>query len=127
MPARIVMVHDEVEFLGPAGSALRASGHDVATFEDPMAALSVLEGRHNVELLITGVIFALGKLNGLTLALIARHMKPPAPPTRAEMKILFIARAEYRKYTAGVGEFLDAPVSIPDLVAAVDALMQQTG
>jgi hypothetical protein len=32
----------------------------LAMFEDPMAALSVLEGRHNVELLVTGVIFALG-------------------------------------------------------------------
>jgi hypothetical protein len=43
------------------------------------------------------------------------------------MKILFVARAEYREYTAGVGEFLDAPVSIPDLLAAVEALMQPTG
>jgi hypothetical protein len=92
-----------------------------------VAARSVLEGRRNVELLITGVIFALGKPNGLTLALMARHMRPPAPPTRPKMKILFVARAEYREYTAGVGEFLDAPVSIPDLLAAVDALMQQTG
>ncbi len=96
-------------------------------FEDPVAALSVLEGRHNVELLITGVIFALGKQNGLTLALMAKHPRPPVPPTRPEMKVLFIARAEYREYTVGVGEFLDAPVSIPDLVAAVDALMHQTG
>jgi hypothetical protein len=110
MPARIVMVHDEPEFLGPAVAALKAAGQDVAMFEDPMAALSVLEGRHNVGLLITGVIFALGKPNGLTLALMAKHMRPLAPPTRAEMKILFVARAEYREYTAGVGEFLDAPM-----------------
>jgi hypothetical protein len=110
MPARIVMVHDELEFLAPAVAALKAAGQDVAMFEDPMAALSVLGGRHNVELLITGVIFALGKPNGLTLALMAKHMRPLAPPTRAEMKILFVARAEYREYTAGVGEFLDAPM-----------------
>ena len=127
MPARIVMVHDEVAFLSAAVAALRAAGQDVAMFEDPMAALSVLEGRHNVELLITGVMFALGKPNGLTLAMMARHMRPPIPATRPEMKVLFIARTEYREYTAGVGAFLDAPVSIPDLVAAVDALMQQTG
>ena len=39
MPARIGMVHDEPEFLAPAVAALKAAGHDVAMFEDPMAAL----------------------------------------------------------------------------------------
>ena len=74
MPARIVMVHDEVEVLARA-AALAAAGQDVAMFEDPMAALAVLEGRHNVELLITRVIFASGKPNGLSLALMAKHMR----------------------------------------------------
>ena len=124
MPARIVMVHDEPEFLGPAVVALKAAGHDVAMFEDPMAALTVLEGRHNVELLITRIAFSPGKPNGVALALMAKHMRPSKRP---EMKILFVARPEYREHAAGVGEFLDAPVSIPDLVAAVDALMPQTG
>jgi hypothetical protein len=72
MPARIVMLHDEVAFLAPAATAIKAAGHDVAIFEDPMAALSVLEGRHHVELLITGVIFA--------LVSIREHLVSPESP-----------------------------------------------
>ena len=80
----MVMIHNEIAFLGRAGTALKAAGRDVAMFDDPVAARSVLEGRRNVELLITGVIFALGKPNGLTLALMARHMRPPAPADPGE-------------------------------------------
>ncbi|HEX4113542.1 MAG TPA: hypothetical protein VH020_13500 [Stellaceae bacterium] len=117
MPARIVVVHDDPEFLQSVCNALQFDGHDsVAGLSDSLMALSALEVAESVDLLITGMHFPQGKPNGISLALIARRMRP-------NVKILFAAPPEDQKHADGLGEFLPAPVSIPYLIAIVRGLL----
>jgi len=120
MPARVVLVHDDTEFLEKAVAALRAVGHEVAAYSGSRAALSALEQAHLIELLITPITFPVGSPNGVSLALMARHRK-------REIKILFAALPELREYTDGIGEFLPMPVNIAELVEAASRLLNQSG
>jgi CheY-like chemotaxis protein len=43
MPARIVVVHDEPEFIDRTVAALRAAGHAVMAFMSSMSAIDALE------------------------------------------------------------------------------------
>jgi two-component SAPR family response regulator len=117
LPARIVVVHSELEFVDEAMGALTIAGYEAAAFTDPMLALDTLEAAHRVELLITDVRFARGKPNGISLALMARHKQPG-------IKILFTALPEYAERAEGLGEFTPLPVRISDLVAVVDKLLE---
>ena len=72
MPARIVVVHDDQEFIDGTMAALVAAGHDVRAFTDTMSALKALERAQRVEVLVTPVVFPPGQPNGVSLALIAR-------------------------------------------------------
>jgi two-component SAPR family response regulator len=117
VPARIVVVHSDSEFLESVSNALQRDGHDsVVSLSDSMAALSAMEFAETVELLITGTNFQEGKPNGISLALVARRMRP-------NVKILFAAPPEDQKHADGLGEFLPAPVSIPYLIAVVRGLL----
>jgi len=48
MPARVVLVHDDPEFVGPLRDAIQASGYDVAVFPDSMVALDALDAAQTV-------------------------------------------------------------------------------
>jgi DNA-binding response OmpR family regulator len=120
MPARIVVVHDDRDFIEATAMALRAAGYDVAAFLDPMAAHIALDAAQNVEVLITCVEFPVGKSNGVSLALMARARCPG-------IKVLFAALAEYRADTTGLGEFLPMPVAPADIVATVDVMLRRSG
>jgi hypothetical protein len=58
MPARVVVVHDECEFVGEVATALRSAGHDVATFTDLLAAWDALKAVQKTEVLVTRMQFA---------------------------------------------------------------------
>jgi DNA-binding NtrC family response regulator len=120
MPARVVVVHDDPLFIEQVTTALRDRGLTVAVFEDPMKALDGLETAQLIELLITRVQFAPGKPNGISLALMARTKRPG-------MKVLLVALPEFARLAAGIGEFMPAPINVPDLVVAAERLLQADG
>ena len=116
MPARIVVVHDDPEFIDRTVTALLAAGYDVTAFTDTISALAALEAAQWLELLITRVIFPPGQPNGVALARMARVKKPG-------VKVLFAALPETREHTAGLGEFLPAPVNPADIVTLVGKML----
>jgi DNA-binding NtrC family response regulator len=120
MPARIVVVYDEQEFIDALAGALRLADYEVVGFTNPMAALQVFETAHSIELLVTQVRFAPQMPNGVSVALMARRQRP-------DMKVLFVALAEYKAHTEGIGEFMALPVSIPELVLSVKRLLKPDG
>src|SRR5215468_11982485 len=111
MPANIIMVHDDPGFVEEAAAALRFAGNDIVTFADPNEALTALENRP-FEILITRVRFPPGRPNGVALARMA-------PLKRPGIEVVFTVAAENIEYTEGLGEFVAAPIDIPELVAMV--------
>jgi DNA-binding NtrC family response regulator len=106
MSTRIAVVHDDRGFLHALSKGLLFAGHDVATFADPMPALTALELVGNVKILITRMRFSDSQPVGLSLARVARTARP-------EVKVLFIAHPDFRSSTLGVGEFMAMPVKSP--------------
>jgi len=104
MPARIVVVHDETDFLDEVATVLRSAGHEVATFTDPIAAWDAVEAGQKTEILVTRVRFPPGMSNGVALARKARSHRPG-------IKVIFTALPEYAQHTEGLGELLPMPVS----------------
>jgi DNA-binding NtrC family response regulator len=117
MPARIVMAHDDEEFVIATTVALRNAGYTIVTFTDSMLALEALLEARSVELLITRVEFAPGKPNGIALARIGRGK-------RSGMKVVFTALPEYANHAEGLGAFLPLRVDVADLVATVMRLLR---
>jgi DNA-binding response OmpR family regulator len=111
MPARIVVAHDDPEFLEGTVLALRDAGYDVAPCRDCMSALIALDAEPT-ELLITRVRFGPGQQNGISLARMARM-------NRTVAKVLFVALPETEVHAEGLGEFLGAPVATADVVTKV--------
>jgi DNA-binding NtrC family response regulator len=112
MPARIVVVHDDTKFVDELAEGLRAEGHEVATFPDPIAAWDALEAAQKSEVLVTRVSFPPGRSNGMALALMARTH-------RREIKVLFLARQDYAEEIREVGMYLlitAAPGEVADEV-----------
>jgi DNA-binding NtrC family response regulator len=116
MPASVMLVHDERNFVDQLATALRRVGCDVAAFVDPMAALSGLDASGYLEVLVTRVLFAPGKVNGVALARIARSKRPG-------IRVLFIELPEFEGYTEGLGKFMPLPVSVPDVVGVVASML----
>ena len=116
MPARIVVVHDDPQFIEMSVSALLGAGHDIRAFSSSMATIDVLEAPERLELLVTRVAFPQGQPNGVSLARMARVKRPG-------VKILFVARPENREHTKGLGEFLAMPVTETELAAAVERIL----
>jgi len=116
MPARIVVVHDDLEFSEQLAGALRSGGHDVATYVDPLAAWDALEAAKLVEVLVTRVEYSPGRSNGFALARMARLKRP-------QIKVLFTALPEHAENAADLGEFLPMPVSVEDTIEAITGLL----
>ena len=76
MPARIVVVHDDVEFLAAIEAALRAEGHDVAAFSNSLLAWDALAAGNRVEVLVTRIQFPAGQPHGVALSHQARMGHP---------------------------------------------------
>lgn len=118
MPLRIVLIHDDMDFLQTAAAGLRAAGYDVTAYNASLAALDALEAAPTVELLITRISFSPGSPHGVALAMMARQRIP-------NLKVLFVARPEDQEHTEGIGEFMAAPVSIPELVKRVSTMLAE--
>src|SRR5215469_7697258 len=117
MTARIFIVHDDPTFSQDVRSAFEAAGHTVATFDDSMVVLDVLESAQRIELLITQANFGPGKLNGIALGRMARVKRP-------NIRVLFTGVPEYEHHAWGLGEFLAAPVRVDDVLEIAERLLQ---
>ena len=116
MPSRIVVVHDDTEFLERASIALNRSGYGVICFTDPTSALISLMARHQIEMLVTRVHFGPGKLNGITMALLACEK-------HRSLQMIFTSPPSQAVHALHFGEFMPMPVSIPRLMAVVERLL----
>jgi DNA-binding NtrC family response regulator len=112
MPAKIVIAHDDPTFRDRLVASLKASGHDVAAFNDAAAAWDALAAAERIEILVTRVDFSPGKPHGIALAHSARMRRPT-------IRVLIVARPEYAEDAAGVGLFLPYPVDVPTVAEAV--------
>ena len=109
MPARIVVVHDGANFVEELAERLRAEGHEVATFPDPIAAWDALEAAQSSEVLVTRVTFPPGRSNGMALALMARNK-------RREIKVVFLTCQDDSEEIRDIGTCLRV-IATPDEVA----------
>jgi DNA-binding NtrC family response regulator len=116
MPGRAVVVHDGPDFAEQTATTLREVGFDAASFSDPMAALDALENANSVELLVTCLEFGPGKPNGIALALMTRTRRPG-------IKVLLTGPLDLAPYAEGIGQFIEAPVSVEETVAAAVRLL----
>lgn len=119
MPARVVVVGDEPEFVDELVAALNLAGHEVARFTDPLAAWDALADARRTEVLITDVSFPPGKSNGVALAHMAR-MK------RRGIQVIFVALPEFARECEDTGMFLAQPISVPNVMKNVELLLQRT-
>jgi len=118
MGAIILIVHDDDHFIARAVAALQSAGNTVTTSSAVLEAIDQLDATPPPDVLVTRIRFGPGRSNGLALARMARYKHP-------RIKIIFTALRDFEQEAAGLGTFLAAPVSIPDLVAAVnEALME---
>ena len=116
MPAAVLVVHDEGDIRELAVAALRAAFLEVVGFDNPLAALDAIEVSSRVRVLVTGVVFGPGKLNGVALARMVRVKRPGT-------KVVFVARMENAPYAEGLGVFLPRPLNPDLLVATVSRLL----
>ncbi|MGH6990071.1 MAG: hypothetical protein ACREFD_14135 [Stellaceae bacterium] len=116
MPARIVVVHDDPDFVETVRTSLQLENYDVIAFTDTLAALKALEAARLTDILITGTRFPAGTPNGVSLALMARYKRP-------NVKILVAAAPEHQEHADGIGEILPYPVDIPYLLTIVRGLI----
>jgi CheY-like chemotaxis protein len=116
MPAQIVIVHDNLDFRSGAEAGLLAHGYAVRSFSTALAALLGLDEPHQVDLLITRVRFPPGASNGVALA-------QSVSLKHRDVKILFVTAPEFRAEAEEIGTYLAAPVTIPDLLEAVQKVL----
>ena len=116
MPARIVVVLKELGFAERVAAQLVDLRYDAIAVGDSMAALELLEAGRRIELLVTCEQFAPNRPTGLSLARMARYHRPGT-------KILFIGAPELAAFAEDVGEFMASPVSEPQVVQKVLAML----
>jgi DNA-binding NtrC family response regulator len=112
MPARVVVVHDDPEFIDSLAEKL---GPGVAWFTDPVRALTALESARTVEFLVTCLAFADRQPVGLSLARAVRAARP-------DVRIIFTGHPEHREYARGLGEFIEQPVKAEHVAMVIEWL-----
>ena len=116
MPASIVLVQTDHDFLKQTEDALARAGYDVASFCDSLVALTALEDSKTAQLLITGVDLGSGRPHGISLFQVARLKRP-------HLHVLFTTGPEHAEFAGEVGELLPYPTSTEDVVEAVHRLL----
>ena len=114
MPARVVVVHDEPDFIERTVAALRAAGHEVMAFTSSMSAIDALKHPQQIEVLVTRVIFPEGQPNGVSLALMTKMKK-------SSVKVLFAALPETQNTLKGWESFC-LPLSTPPILSRASAI-----
>ena len=116
IPTYVVVVHDQPTALDELSSALGQAGHDVAAFNDPMAALGALDTSQRIDILVTSVDFSPGTLHGIALARMAQAKRPL-------IKVVFAAGAEFAEFAEGFGIFMPTPLNVRDVVKTVESII----
>jgi DNA-binding NtrC family response regulator len=116
MPARVVIVHDDLKTLHPLADALALVGHGVARFDDARVAWDALREARTVELLITRIRFGQGQPRGLGLFIRTRLRRPA-------LKVIFIGPPRVREAVRYIWEFLPMPIDVPQAVATVGHML----
>jgi DNA-binding response OmpR family regulator len=111
-----VVVHDDPSLLEPLAASLRASGYDVATFSDSIAAWDALNGAQRIEILVTRIQFAAGTPHGIALARSARARSPG-------LRVLFVALPQFKGDAEGLGMFLPLPARVPEIAEAIGRML----
>jgi DNA-binding NtrC family response regulator len=120
MPAQVVAVHDDAEFLQRLLAALRDAGLSVAGFTNSTAALDILDDPQRAEALVTRIDFAPGKPDGIALARMLRLRRPGT-------RILFIAKPEFKALAQGLGELIEEPAGEREILDHLKRLLRAPG
>lgn len=116
MRAHVLVVHDDHLFTVQLMTALRLAGHDVTAFADPIEAWDYIAHSQHVDVLVTRVDFPRNRSNGAALAMRA-HIEDP------NIQVLFTTDLQWAGQTDGLGTFMQAPITVPDVVKAVADLL----
>jgi DNA-binding NtrC family response regulator len=116
VPAQIVVVHDDPNFLDGVLTALRIAGYEVALFTDSMSATHALRDARLIKVLITRIRFPEGTPHGLTLARSALLRCPG-------LKVLFVAAPATQDLAERLGQFLPMPVRPAKVVRMVERML----
>ncbi len=119
MPAPIIVVLPELDARQRALGTLRAAGHEVVAFADPIDALKTVENDGRARVLVVAIDFGPGTLNGLALALMLRYRRPT-------IKAVFVGSAEDGHHAAAEGVFLRRPLNPTALLDAVERQFTST-
>jgi CheY-like chemotaxis protein len=119
-PARILVVEDDADVLQVTLAMLRALGHEVLAAPSGDAALGLIEGRADIDLMLCDVMLA-GALNGPDLARRASAMRPG-------LAILFVSgyaeSGVIDRDIIGAGyDLLPKPFRRADLRLRIDAIL----
>ena len=115
MPAPVVLVHRDRDYLTQAAEALRATGLPVAAFWDSLAALNALERAETSEVLVTLLDLPNGMPNGLSLALVAKSKRP-------RLKVLFLAEPEMVRHVEQQTGTRYLPTTTPPMDSVISAV-----
>jgi hypothetical protein len=115
VPARIVVIHDDPEFLDALAEKL---GPGVAWFTDPIRALTALESAKTVAFLVTRLQFSDRQPVGLSLARLARMARP-------DVRVVFTGMPGHEQYARGLGEFVPEPVKATHVGMVVEWLAKE--
>jgi hypothetical protein len=115
MPARIVVVHDDLNFIHALAEKL---GPDVAWFTDPIEALAALGSAKTITFLITRLQFADRQPIGLSLARLVRAACP-------EVRVVFTGALEHRRHARGLGEFILEPTDVTHVGMVIEWLTER--
>jgi hypothetical protein len=121
MPAPVLVVHPEKFACDAMLTTLRSAGHLAAGLIDPLVALAAIEKDSGVRVLVAGVSFGKGKLNGIALARMLRHN------ARRDIKVAFVGPPPSSRYVDREdGVFLPYPVDPLTLIDTVSSLLTPT-
>jgi DNA-binding response OmpR family regulator len=117
MPARIVLVHDDLAF----SNALRERlSPNVDWYADPTIALTALEAAKTLTFLVTRLQFGDRQPIGLSLARLARTARP-------DVRVIFTGLTEHKDLALGLGEFIPEPVQAPHVAMLIEWLTEREG
>jgi hypothetical protein len=116
MPARVVLFHNDIEFITALESKLREAGHDVAVFQDSISGFDALRSPQRVEVLVTRVLFRPGQPHGIALAAAARIR-------RSSLKVIFTALPEVAHHAKDEGRVFIMPAHPDEVAQAVEDML----
>ncbi len=116
MRGRIVIFHDDPDFLTRLADVLRRAGYAVLAYGDSGAAWDAISADTPIDLLITRLVGPAGKVPGLSLAQRLRYRV-------LAVHILFVDLPEYASFADGLGDILPAPVTPEEVARAATRIL----